>query len=340
MVKVSVIVPVYNVDKYLSECLDSILSQSLMDIEVICINDGSTDGSLEILKDYQSRDSRVRIFSQENRGLASARNVGLDNSSGEYVTFIDSDDYFVKDALKTVYDVACEKQADFTLFKLLNFDDKSGETSPINYFDMPFLRKFEGDAFDHEDVGERLFNISVTAPGKLFKREFISELRFPENLLFEDTPFVLEAIFMADRMCFLDEYLYMRRIHKDSITQSNFSRFSDCIVIFNMMADITKRYGEYDLYKEKLFTQKVSNTYTRFGQVTDEYKSDFYDKLKKDFKDKQEEFERVIDFDKVKPRAKRIYYSALDSRNYHQFVKLVENDSSSISRIFKKLFKK
>lgn len=337
MVKVSVIVPVYNVSKYLKECLDSILTQSLEDIEVICVNDGSTDDSLDILKECQLKDERIKIFSQKNRGLASARNLGLDNACGDYVTFIDSDDYFVSDALKKAYDQTCRTDADFTLFKLLNFDGETKKTSPINYFDMPFLKKFENDTFTHHDVGERLFNISVTAPGKLFKRDFINNLRFPEDILFEDTPFILEAIFMADKMCFLDEYLYMRRIRSDSITQSNFSKFSDCITIFNMMADITKRYGEYDLYKEKLFGQKVSNTYSRFSQVTDEYKAEFFDKIKGDFKAQKDEFEKTIDFDKVKPRAKKIFYAALKSTSYKQFIKRVEGNSESI---FQRLFRR
>ncbi|MBQ8018713.1 MAG: glycosyltransferase [Methanobrevibacter sp.] len=343
--KISVIVPVYNVEAYLQQCLDSILYQSLRDIEVICINDGSTDSSLEILEEYQKKDSRVKIFAQSNRGLANARNRGLEKAKGEYVIFIDSDDYFVRDAFEMLYKASQENQADFTLFKLLNFDDKTGETSPINYFDMPFLKRFDGEVFSHHDVGERLFNISVTAPGKLFKREFIGNLRFPEDLLFEDTPFVLETIFKAQKMYFIDEYLYMRRIHKDSITQSRYSRFSDCIIIFNMMADITRKYGEYEMYKEKLFSQKSANTYTRFMQVDEEYKSDFYDKIKKDFTSKRAEFENTLDFNKVKPRSRHIFYCALNSNDYHDFIELVEsfNNKTGISlfsRVFKKLLKK
>ena len=89
MVKVSVIVPVYNVEKYLEECLESIIDQSLRDIEIVCVNDGSTDGSLSILEEYAKLDDRIKIISQENQGLAAARNTGLDNISGDYVYFID-----------------------------------------------------------------------------------------------------------------------------------------------------------------------------------------------------------------------------------------------------------
>ena len=346
MIKVSVIVPVFNVEKYLFECLDSILNQSLKEIEIICIDDGSTDSSLNILNSYKLKDKRIKVISQSNKGLGNARNVGMDNVNGEYITFIDSDDYFKPNALELAYHASKEKNVDFTMFKLLNFDDENNETFPINYFDMPFLKKFCDETFNHEDVGERLFNISVSAPGKLFRSDFINKLRFPENTLFEDNPFLLEAIFMADKMYFLDEYLYMRRVRKDSITRSYFSKFSDCIEIFNQMADITKRYGEYEKYKEKLFTQKVYNTYTRFTQVSEEYKSDFFNNIQKDFESKMEEFEEIIDFNMVKPRAKHIFYSALKSNDYHDFERSVEsfgkNDSkrNSLFNKFTNVFKR
>lgn len=333
MIKVSVIVPVFNVEKYLSQCLDSILNQSLKEIEVICINDGSTDSSLDILNRYKSKDKRIKVISQSNGGPGNARNVAMDNAKGEFITFIDSDDYFSPNALELAYNVSKGKNADFTLFKSLKLDDKTNETSPIKYFDMPFLRVFGDATFNHEDVGERLFDISVTAHGKLFRRDFINKLRFPENIIFEDNPFILEALFMADKLYFLDEYLYIKRIHNDSITQSYFSEFSDCIEIFNQMADITKKYGEYDKYKEKLFIKKVLNIYTRFTQVSEGYKSEFFSKIQNDFKSKREEFERTLDFDIVRPRAKHIFYSALESRNYQDFEESVNSFKKDTKKI-------
>ena len=93
MVKVSVVIPVYNVEDYLRDCLDSIVNQTLKDIEIICINDGSTDNSLEILEHYKSKDERIKVISQENGGISAARNKGIDLASGDYISFIDSDDY-------------------------------------------------------------------------------------------------------------------------------------------------------------------------------------------------------------------------------------------------------
>ena len=105
MVKISVVIPVYNVEKYLEQCLDSVIAQSFEDIEVICVNDGSTDSSLEILKRYANNDSRIKIISQKNKGAGAARNVGIENAAGEYVYFMDSDDYLNADAFERLNSV-------------------------------------------------------------------------------------------------------------------------------------------------------------------------------------------------------------------------------------------
>ena len=338
MVKISVIVPVYNVEDYLKECLDSILNQSLKEIEVICINDGSTDGSLEILKDYQINDTRVKVFSQQNKGLGCARNVGLEHAIGEYVFFIDSDDYIIEDTLFNLYSHAKEKNADMTLFKLLNFDNETRKTQPIKYFDIPFLKKYGESTFNCSDLGEKLYGVSVTAPGKLFKREIIEKLRFPEKLIFEDTPFVVESIFLCERMLFVDEYYYMRRVRKDSITRSNFSRFSDCIEIFNMVNDISRKYGYYDIYKELLFSRKYQNISTRFQEVNKRDKQEFFDKIKKDLILKEDEV-KELDFDKVKPKAKHVYHSAFNSKDFNEFESSLKHEKNHNNKKtgFKKL---
>lgn len=347
MVEISVIIPVYNVKEYLKECLDSVINQSFEDIEIICIDDGSTDSSLEILRHYQNCDDRVKVFSQSNHGPGNARNVGIDNSTGEYILFLDSDDYLVEDALKNLYAVSKENEVDFVLFKLLNFDNETGERNSIDYFDIPFLKEFEDSTFNHNDLGEKLYIVSVSAPGKLFRREFINNLRFPEKIIFEDTPFVVEAILMAERMLFLDEYYYMRRVRMDSITRSNFNRFSDCIEILNMVDDISKKYGVYDEYKELLFSRKYLNISTRFLEVDKANKKSFFDKIKQDL-EFNKKIESLLDFNKVHPKAHYIYSSAINSNSFDEFEKSIksykmnQNDDldNKLSHKFLKVFKR
>ena len=108
MPKVSVIIPVYNVEKYLGECLDSVLRQTLEDIEIICVDDGSTDGSAKMLAEYAAKDPRIRIITQANAGLSAARNVGMDAATGKYIYFLDSDDYIKDDAMEKCFSI-CER---------------------------------------------------------------------------------------------------------------------------------------------------------------------------------------------------------------------------------------
>lgn len=119
--KVSVIIPVYNVDPYLRECLESVVNQTLLDIEIICVNDGSTDNSPAILEEYRAKDSRITVFTQENRGLSAARNRGMDLARGEYIYFIDSDDYVEPETLERTVHIAEADDLDAVVFRFKQF---------------------------------------------------------------------------------------------------------------------------------------------------------------------------------------------------------------------------
>lgn len=131
--KVSVILPVYNVERYLKKCMDDILGQTLREIEVICIDDGSTDGSLGILREYEQKDERVRVLEQENTGAAFARNRGMELAKGEYLSFLDSDDFYEPEMLERAYLRAKETQADVTIFRGNRYDDTLDTYLPMDY---------------------------------------------------------------------------------------------------------------------------------------------------------------------------------------------------------------
>ena len=117
MVKVSVIIPVYNVEPYLKQCMDSVVGQTLKEIEIICVDDGSTDGSLDILREYAAEDNRIQIIEQKNAGAGAARNNGMRHATGKYLSFLDSDDFFEPRMLEKAYDLAEKDQADFVAYK-------------------------------------------------------------------------------------------------------------------------------------------------------------------------------------------------------------------------------
>ena len=320
LVKVSVIVPVYNVEKYVKECLENILNQSLEDIEVICVNDGSTDNSLDILREFEKNDSRVKVISQENQGLSGARNTGMRNVSGKYVTFIDSDDYFTEGCLKDLYEICEEKNLDVVIAKLRNFDEDTNEIIPSDYYEMDFLKKRVGNnVFDYSNIGERVFNISVTAPGKFYRYDLISDMEFPKGVIFEDNLFFTEVMFRAKRVLFYDEYIYNRRVRADSITTSNFKSFPDSIFISNKLIELTKEYGHYDEFKYKLFRHKIKKIYKRFMMVPEEYKSDFYDKIKDDFTKYDEDLKEYDDYpQKFERKSKNILESFIYSSSWKE----------------------
>ena len=313
---ISVIVPVYNVENYLEECLDSICNQTFRNIEIICVNDGSTDGSLNILKEYQNHDSRIKIISQENNGLAVARNTGLKHAKGKYVYFLDSDDYIDLNALEECYNISEENNLDMLIFKIISFWDDTRETFTTPYFEMDFLKELVGDnVFNYMDLGKKMYDLAVTVPGVLFKRDLILNLRFPDNLIFEDNVFFTEAVFRVNRILFYNKHLYYYRMRKESITNSG-SNFSDIIEIRNMIIDLAKKYDNFDPY---LYSKKLNLIVYRFLQVSYENKEDFFSKIQKDFAEHKEEYESSEEFNNLPVEQKSIFYAGLNSKNYIEF---------------------
>lgn len=206
---ISVIVPVYNVEKYLPRCLDSILGQSFRDIEVICIDDGSTDGSSEILFRYAEQDERLRVITQENRGIAAARNAGLDIAVGRYITFLDSDDEVASDIYEKLFSQDVE-EVDALCFGAHELLDAGAEKKFFNsgYFDVKFSGKV---SLQDED----LFKLSATVWNKIFLKKNIDAigLRFPEGVLYEDNAFVWNYFIIFQNVFFEKSklYFYYRR---------------------------------------------------------------------------------------------------------------------------------
>ena len=132
MVKVSIIVPVYNVEKYLSTCLDSLINQTLTDIEIICVNDGSTDSSLAILKDFANKDSRIKILDKQNEGVSVARNLGIEVATGQYLMFVDSDDYLIENACEKALNIIEYDGSDICIFAHYDLVDEKLVKSGVN----------------------------------------------------------------------------------------------------------------------------------------------------------------------------------------------------------------
>ena len=230
--KVSVIVPVYNVESYVNDCLASLSDQKLKEIEIICVNDGSTDNSLEVVQNYAETDSRVHVISQENRGLSEARNSGVKIATGEYLYFIDGDDLLDENALSDLYAKAVKEDLDIVFFDADSFLDENEDSD-----DAVLQKKLQGYLAYYHRKGDYTGVISGTdmfvkmktskeyrssACLQLIKRSFYegNSLGFYPGILHEDNLFSLPAILLAKRTGHINKPYYKRRVHTGSIMTS------------------------------------------------------------------------------------------------------------------------
>ncbi len=216
----SVIIPVYNVEKYLAECLDSVCAQTLRDIEIICIDDGSTDRSLEILKEIAAKDSRLRILRQQNRGAGAARNYGIREAKGQYLFFADADDRLAPDLLEKATALAEKASADIVAFGFRRFNADGMRDRQLGY--QGHWLPAGSMVFSRADCPDHILQMTYPAPwNKLFARRFVLDagLRFDEISSSNDIAFSAVASFKARRIAVLNETLYFHRIgHGGTIT--------------------------------------------------------------------------------------------------------------------------
>ena len=257
---ISVIIPVYNVEKYLTECLDSVVSQTYGNFEAILINDGSTDGSPEICKSFCERDSRFRLFSTENRGLALARNRGMDEAKGEFICFLDSDDAFHERYLEILHDLIVQHEADFSCC------DCTRKDPPVWITDSTNIHVDSGDAvLENMHLHDESFITVVW--NKLYRRQMIeaNNLRFEAGRIYEDMLFTPMVLYHSKKAVFTDDKLYYYRVRDDSIMHRQFSlkslHFHDNLC---RRAEFFKKNGKKDLYYKDL-DKLVFKTYKSLG---------------------------------------------------------------------------
>lgn len=324
MTKVSIIMPVYNGEDYLAQSIESVLSQTLDDFELICVDDGSTDGSLEILNGFAENDSRIRVFHQQNSGGGAARNFAMRHATGKYLYCMDADDLIKRTALEELYCICEEKRLDMVIFQAVNYDEDAGEYYRTRYYDMTEFADFAGDRIlGCDDLGDMMFKINVTPWCKLYNLEFVkrSGAQFAEGLIFHDNVFFWEAIFNAERIYFLRQCLYARRRHSASSTCAGDRRFVSAITIHNMIIGIFMKYGKWDQYKCKLYNRKIRLLERRFDEVADEFKEFFFCEMKRDFH-KIIGHERYDEFmECVNRNNKRRFMNVIESKSYDEFLK-------------------
>lgn len=248
MKKVSIIVPIYNEEENLRKCIESLINQTYKELEIILINDGSTDNSKEIIESF--KDKRIVAIHKKNTGISDTRNIGIDKSTGDYIMFVDSDDYLELNCIERLIETAEKENSEIVMFNYyLETPSKRIEIK---------LPKIE--ARNLKEDKDLLTKIHLGPCTKIFKAELIKDNLFPLNLKYEDVPFVVEAVIKAGKISFIPDYLYHYVIKKSGETITRDERIFDIITI---CAIVEKKLEQINYVNKTNFFVKVLSYYLK-----------------------------------------------------------------------------
>lgn len=254
MSKVSIIVPVYNVEKYLRKCIDSLINQTLNDIEIICINDGSTDKSIKILKEYKNKDSRIILLNQENSGQSVARNRGIEIAKGEYLGFVDPDDWIDLDYYEKLYNAASTNDTDIAVGGIIRVTGI--KKKKFLNFEKETLTDNTKLKFELCDVPEKSYIWN-----KIYKTQKLKEinLKFEEGRIFEDCIFTPQALFFLGKMVTVPNiyYYYLRR-GNSTVKQRSEKANADSIYAHKKASEFIKEHNiDISSFEPKTYRYKI-----------------------------------------------------------------------------------
>ena len=248
---ITVIVPIYHVEKYLHRCIDSIIGQTYKNLEIILVDDGSGDACVSICDEYARKDSRIVVIHKENGGLSDARNKGIEVAKGEYLAFVDSDDYIHRDMFTILMDTLLQTDSDVSMcsYKYV-YDGKVDENDESFGSDLPIDLMDGHKAHNRYYSGDIKLELTV-AWNKLYKRELFTELRYPKGKIFEDEFTTYKALYKCSKICFVDLPLYYYLQRKDSIIGvMNGHRDSKVVAAYLQRIDFYRDNNEEALWRK------------------------------------------------------------------------------------------
>lgn len=273
---VSVIVCAYNAQQYLVECLNSLVHQTLYNIEIICVDDSSSDDTLKILNTFAAKDPRrVRVVHNlRNHGLAYSRNRAIRIARGQYLQFVDADDYLASQTCQILFMKARRLNLDMLSFAGINFEDKTGQPLNSNYYNFKYLPvDWQKEVFTFEDVREFINRMAVSSCLTVYNRDFVeaNQIEFPVGYCFEDNLFFTKALFSAKAVSIEKQQLYFRCIHKASITQNRDRHFRDSLhivdLVLSYIASLNLSDGHYLAVYTAGYMSVVVSCFNSFGIV-------------------------------------------------------------------------
>lgn len=255
---ISIVLPVYNVEQYLHKCFDSLISQTYENIEIVAINDGSTDNSGKICDLYSEKDPRIKVIHQDNEGLSHARNIGIANSVGEYLTFVDSDDFIDRNYIEILHSSLIQNEADIAIGQFTFFDESS-EKEIVGSNSENISTKIK--IFNSNEVISKIYSDEittfVTAWGKLFPKKFFEDIEFPKGKVYEDEYTTYKIYLKSHKVVFVDQIIYYYRERINSISRSIFD-----LKVLDAVEARTKRL--YDLENNGINVTKYRKQYLKW----------------------------------------------------------------------------
>ena len=283
IIKVSVIMPIYNAYDYLRPALDSVLDQTLRELELVCIDDGSTDGSLQILKEYQKLDERVRIITENNAGPSIARNKGLARCRGKYVMFLDADDFYEPTLLESLYELAEAQELDIAVAGYDIYNSRRAKFEqriPVEHEEV-FA---DGAVTSKNEYPDVIFtSVANYVWNKLFNREFLVEkcLGFPEDIrVFEDVYFVMTSMAMATRVAKLNKVLVHHRIYSEQSKNKLFKKYYMQVpVLYKHVKEFLMHNGVYAPLSTSFLNYSTSRCYKVLNMLWRDAKEEMWNAL-------------------------------------------------------------
>lgn len=291
-IKISVVVPIFNVENYIGPCLDSILNQTLKEFEVICVNDGSTDSSLDILKDYASKDDRIKIINKDNAGYGHTMNIGMDMASGEYFVIVESDDFILPEMFETLYSAAKENDLDFVKSDFYRFyGDENNNNIIKDYQKLDPSGKYYNKIFSTHENHETYKLLMNTWTG-LYNIDFLrkNNIRHSETpgASYQDNGFWFKTFFHGKRVMFLPEPFYMYRRDNPNSSVRNKTKIYAMDTEYELINDFLEHHGEKDDFLDAFVYAKYHNFHFTMDRIGLEFKkefllktSDYFNELKK-----------------------------------------------------------
>lgn len=273
---ISVLIPVYNSSEFLYDSIPTVLNQTFKDIELVIVDDGSTDNSLEILEDFAKKDGRIKIFTKENGGSASSRNMALKQASGKYIAFFDPDDYMSPNLLELAYDNITRNNTDMVMFKgdLFNEDGNIIENMGFNKLDYDIkIKDYENFTFNYLDFKPWVLNRDFAPWGKVYKKEFLDsydDFVFDEGVAFEDVPFHIKAMLRAKDISFVNEFLYHWRSDNPKSVSKTPEFCYDIFKIMDIIYELLNREGIYEEFELEYNIFQIGHGFTYILWVNSE----------------------------------------------------------------------